>query len=153
VHQADHIYWDEYSETSDSSKESHCEPKHSRRKMAHLRKENHARSISAPPPDEEEIFVQEIPEAALVAAQAHLLTTQPKLGDPREHMHQAAIKSLGLVGDELNRNPRRRSRHTRSIREEAEDTNLRKAKKPICPARQTMKREQRTQEILSHMPA
>jgi hypothetical protein len=51
--------------------------------------------------DEEEDFIQEMPEAALVAAQAYLLTTQPEPGDPREHMHQAAIKSLGLVGDEL----------------------------------------------------
>jgi hypothetical protein len=42
-----------------------------------------------------------MPEAALVVAQAYLLTTQPKPGDPREHMHQAAIKSLGLVEDEL----------------------------------------------------
>jgi hypothetical protein len=39
--------------------------------------------------------LQETPEAALVAAQAYLLTTQPKPGDPREHMHQAAIRSLG----------------------------------------------------------
>jgi hypothetical protein len=43
--------------------------------------------------------VQETPEAALVAA--YLLTTQPEPGDPREHMHQAAIRSLGLVGDKL----------------------------------------------------
>jgi hypothetical protein len=45
--------------------------------------------------------VQETPEAALVAAQAYLPTTQPKPGDPREHMHQAAIRSLGLVEDRL----------------------------------------------------
>jgi hypothetical protein len=42
-----------------------------------------------------------MPEATLVAAQAYLLTTQPEPGDLREHMHQAAIKSLGLVEDEL----------------------------------------------------
>jgi hypothetical protein len=36
-----------------------------------------------------------------VAAQAYLLTTQLKPGDPREHMHQATIKSLGLVEDKL----------------------------------------------------
>jgi hypothetical protein len=51
--------------------------------------------------EEEENFVQETPEAAQVAAQAYLLTTQPEPGDPREHMHQAAIKSLGLVEDKL----------------------------------------------------
>jgi hypothetical protein len=45
--------------------------------------------------------VQETPEAALVAAQAYLLTTQPEPGDPREHMHQAAIRSLGLIEDKL----------------------------------------------------
>jgi hypothetical protein len=48
--------------------------------------------------------VQEIPEAALIAAQAYLLTTQPKPDDPREQMHQAAIRSLGLVEEKLNGN-------------------------------------------------
>jgi hypothetical protein len=52
--------------------------------------------------DEEEDFIQEMPEVALVVAQAYLLTTQTEPGDPREHMHQAAIKSLGLVGDQIN---------------------------------------------------
>jgi flagellum-specific peptidoglycan hydrolase FlgJ len=94
-------YWSDYDEASDSSKERHCEPKHNRRKVARGREEERARSISAPLSDEEENFVQEIPEAALVAAQAYLLTTQPESGDPREHMHQAAIKSLGLVEDKL----------------------------------------------------
>jgi hypothetical protein len=60
-----------------------------------------ARSISAPLSDEEENFIQETPEAALIAAQAYLLTMQPEPGDLREHMHQAAIKSLELVEDEL----------------------------------------------------
>jgi hypothetical protein len=51
--------------------------------------------------------LQETPEAALVAAQAYL-TTQPEPGDPREHMHQAAIRSLGLVEDRLRkRSPER----------------------------------------------
>jgi hypothetical protein len=59
------------------------------------------KSLSAHPSDEEEDFVQETPEAALVAAQAYLLTTQPKPRDPWEHMHQAAIHSLGLVEDKL----------------------------------------------------
>jgi hypothetical protein len=45
--------------------------------------------------------VQETPEAALVAAQAYLLTTQPEPRDPREHMHQATIRSLRLVEDRL----------------------------------------------------
>jgi hypothetical protein len=45
--------------------------------------------------------VQETPEAALVAAYAYLLTTQPEPRDPWEHMHQAAIRSLGLIEDKL----------------------------------------------------
>jgi hypothetical protein len=69
--------------------------------MARTREESHTKSESAHPSDEEEDFVQETPEVALVAAQAYLLTTQPKPGDPREHMHQAAIRSLGLVEDRL----------------------------------------------------
>jgi hypothetical protein len=36
-----------------------------------------------------------------VAAQTYLLTTQLEPRDPWEHMHQAAIKSLGLVEDKL----------------------------------------------------
>jgi hypothetical protein len=60
------------------------------------REKNRARSISAQPSDEDEDFVQETPEAALVAAQAYILTTQPEPRDPRENMHQAAIKSLGV---------------------------------------------------------
>jgi hypothetical protein len=45
--------------------------------------------------------MQETPEAALVAAQAYLLTTRPKPGDPREGMHQAAIRSLEIVEDRI----------------------------------------------------
>jgi hypothetical protein len=84
-------YWDEYSDASESSIERHRDPKHNRRTTAQTREESHTKSISAHPSNEEEDFVQETPEAALVAAQAYLLTTQPKPGDPWEHMHQAAI--------------------------------------------------------------
>jgi hypothetical protein len=94
-------YWDEYSEASESSGERHKDPKHNRRTTAWAREENHARSISVHPSDDEEDFVQETPEATLVAAHAYLLTTQPEPGDPREHIHQAAIRSLGLVEDRL----------------------------------------------------
>jgi hypothetical protein len=94
-------YWDEYSDASESSMERHRDPKHSRRKIAWAREESHIKSISAHPSADEEDFVQEMPEAALVAAQAYLLTTQPKPGGPQEHMHQAAIRSLGLVEDRL----------------------------------------------------
>jgi hypothetical protein len=94
-------YSNEYSEASDSSREKHREPKHNRRKRERSREENHARSASTQPSDEEEDFAQETPEAALVAAQAYLLTAQPEPGDLLEHMHQAAIKSLGIVEDRL----------------------------------------------------
>jgi hypothetical protein len=94
-------YWDEYSDASESSIERHRDPKHSRKTTAWTREESHMKSISAHPSDDEEDFVQETPEAALVAAQAYLLTTQPKPGDPWEHMHQATIRSLGLVEDKL----------------------------------------------------
>jgi hypothetical protein len=94
-------YWDEYSEASESSRDRHKDPKHNRRTTARARKENHARSTSVRPSDDEEEFLKKTPEAALVAAQAYLLTTQPEPGDPREHMHQAAIRSLGLVEDRL----------------------------------------------------
>jgi hypothetical protein len=63
--------------------------------------------------------VQETPEAALVAAHAYLLTTQPKPGDPREHMHQAAIRSLGLVEDKLRKNfPEKKATHHKESRKE-----------------------------------
>jgi hypothetical protein len=64
--------------------------------------------------DEEEDFVQETPEGALVAAHAYLLTTQPEPGDPREQMHQATIKSIGLVEDRL----RKRSPEKKTTRYE-----------------------------------
>jgi hypothetical protein len=91
--------WDEYSNASESNIERRRDPKHSRRATAQTREESYMKNESAYPSDEEEDFVQETPEAALVAAQAYLLTTQPKPGDPREHMHQAAIRRLGLVED------------------------------------------------------
>jgi hypothetical protein len=70
-------YWDEYSNASESSMKRHRDPKHNRRTTAQIREESYAKSLSTQPSDEEEDFVQETPEAALVAAQAYLLTTQP----------------------------------------------------------------------------
>jgi hypothetical protein len=51
--------------------------------------------------DEQGNIVPKMPEAAHVRAQAYLLTTQPTPGDPREGMHRAALKGLGLVGNRL----------------------------------------------------
>jgi hypothetical protein len=110
-------YWDEYSDASESSIERHRDPKHSRRTIARTREESHIKSISAHPSDEEEDFVQETPEAALVAAQTYLLTMQQKPGDPREHMHQAAIRSLRLVEDKLRKNlPEKKATHPKESR-------------------------------------
>jgi hypothetical protein len=98
-------YWDKYNDASESSGGRHRDPKHSRRTTTWANEESHTRSISAHPSDDEEDFVQDTPEAALLAAQAYLLTTQPEPGDPREHMHQAAIRSLRLVEDRLRKHP------------------------------------------------
>jgi hypothetical protein len=51
--------------------------------------------------DEQGNIIPKTPEAALVAAQAYLHTTQPNPGDPREHMHHAALNGLKMVGNKL----------------------------------------------------
>jgi tRNA U34 2-thiouridine synthase MnmA/TrmU len=72
-------YWDEYSDASESSIERLRDPKHSMRTTTRTREQSYTKSISAHPSDNEEDFVQETPEAALVAGQAYLLSTQPNL--------------------------------------------------------------------------
>jgi hypothetical protein len=91
------LQWEEYSETSGSSEERHCEPKHNRRRTGWSGKGSCNSFIGA---DEEENIMQDTLEAALGAVQAYLLTTKPDPGDPRESMHQATIKSLGLIRDD-----------------------------------------------------
>jgi hypothetical protein len=51
--------------------------------------------------DEQGNIIPKTPEAALVAAQAYLHITRPNLGDPREHMHRAALNGLKMVGNKL----------------------------------------------------
>jgi hypothetical protein len=51
--------------------------------------------------DEQGNIIPKTPEAALLAAQAYLHTTRPNLGDPREHMHRAALQGLNMVGNKL----------------------------------------------------
>jgi hypothetical protein len=68
-------HWEEYSEMSESSEERHREPKHSRRSTEWPRKEDRTKSINTLLSDEEEDFVKDTPEVALVAAKAYLLTT------------------------------------------------------------------------------
>jgi hypothetical protein len=111
-------YWDEYNDASESSIERHRDPKHTRRTTTRTIEESYTKSLSANPPEEEE-FVQETPEAVLVAAHTYLLTTELKPGDPREHMHQAAIRSLGLIEDKLRGNPpEKKATHRRKRRKE-----------------------------------
>jgi hypothetical protein len=61
-------HWDEYSDASESSMERHKDPKHKRRTTARVVEESYTRSPSANQPEEEEEFIQETPEAALIAA-------------------------------------------------------------------------------------
>jgi hypothetical protein len=95
--------WEEYSGTSESSEERHCEPKHSRGRIDRPVKESRARNhnSSSLTVYKEENIIQDRPEAALVAAQVYMLTTQPETGDPRESMHLAAIKSLVIEAEIL----------------------------------------------------
>jgi hypothetical protein len=51
--------------------------------------------------DEQGNIIPKTPEAVLVAAQAYLHTTRPNPGDPREHMHRAALQGLKMVGNKL----------------------------------------------------
>jgi hypothetical protein len=51
--------------------------------------------------DEQGNIIPKTPEAALVAAQAYLFTTQPTLGDPRENIHRATLQGLGLLGNKV----------------------------------------------------
>jgi hypothetical protein len=50
-------YWDEYSDESESGRERHIDPKHSRRTTAWASKESRAKSISKHPSDNEEDFL------------------------------------------------------------------------------------------------
>jgi hypothetical protein len=100
--------------------ERHRDPKHSRRTTARVVEESYTRSTSPNQLEEEEEFIQETPEVALIAAQAYLLTTQPKPGDPREQMHQAMIQSLGLVEENLKGNISEKKSTHRSARAKGE---------------------------------
>jgi hypothetical protein len=142
-------YWDEYSNASESNIERHRDPKHSRRTTTWAREESRIKSISAHQSNDEEDFVQEMPEAALVAAQVYLLTMQPKPRDPREHMHQAVIQSLGLVEDRLRKQlPEKKATYHKEKRKKDLSTNLRKMKQANHQVTKSVKHERKTQGIL-----
>jgi hypothetical protein len=94
-------YWDDYSEDSEYSRERRGDPKHNRGTTTYSGEERYSRNLTPQLRKEVEDFVQETPEAALIAAHAYLLTTRPEPGDPREDMHQAAIRSLGIVENKI----------------------------------------------------
>jgi hypothetical protein len=116
-------FWGDYNNDSEYSRERHGDPKQNRRTIVQRRKERYSRSITPQLEEEEEDFVQETPEAALITAQAYLLTTRPKPRDPWEDMHQAALRSLRIIEDKIMRksaeakstsyNERRREEHKR----------------------------------------
>jgi hypothetical protein len=94
-------YWDDCSEDSEYSRERHRDPKHNREATTRSREERYSRSPTPQLEEEKDDFVQETPEAALIAAQAYLLTTRPEPGDPREDMHRATIRSLVIVENKI----------------------------------------------------
>jgi hypothetical protein len=94
-------YWDDYSEDSEYSRERHGDPKHNRGATARSREERYSRSPTPQLEEEKDDFIQETPEAALIAAHAYLLTTRPEPGDPREDMHRTAIRSLRIVENKI----------------------------------------------------
>jgi hypothetical protein len=63
-------HWDDYSEESKYSRERRGDPKHNRGTTVRSREERYSRSLTPQLEKEEEDFVQETPEAALIAAQA-----------------------------------------------------------------------------------
>jgi hypothetical protein len=112
-------YWNDYSEDSEYSRERREDPKHNRRTTARSREERYSRNITPQLEEEEEYFVQETPEAALIAAQAYLLTMRPEPRDPREDMDQAAIRSLEIVEDKIRRkDPETKSTNYKERRKE-----------------------------------
>jgi hypothetical protein len=144
-------YWSEYSNSSESSMERHRDPKHNRRTIAQIREESYAKSQSPQQSEEKEDFVQETPEAALVAAQAYLLTTQPEPGDPREQMHQATIQSLRLVEDKLmGKLPEEKVTHRKERqKEEFKRKSLRNEPYDSSEDKRQQKRQEDTRNIIA----
>jgi hypothetical protein len=71
--------------------------------LEHSDRRNFSRNLDSSflPVDEQGNIIRKTPEAALVAAQTYLYTTRPSPGDPREHMHRAALQGLRMVGNKL----------------------------------------------------
>jgi hypothetical protein len=114
--------------------------------------------------DEQGNIIPKTREAVLVAAQAYLHTTRPNPGDPREHMHQATLQGLKMVGNKLSakeeeahrnkgthkprmphchNSPRHRSDSRRSTHHHQGDTKVQSMEEPegpeLPPKHMTMK--------------
>jgi hypothetical protein len=129
--------------------ERHKDPKHNRRTTARVVEESYTRSPSSNQPEEEEEFMQETPEAALIAAQAYLLTMQPKPGDPREQMHQAAIRSLGLVEEKLKGNISEKKSTHHSEKEEVKHKSSRNETSESSEDEKCQKRKEDARNIIA----
>jgi hypothetical protein len=138
-------YWSEYTNSSESSMERHKGLKHNRRTTTRVVEESYMRSPSANQPEEEEEFVQKTPGAALIVAQAYLLTTQPKPGDPQEQMHQAAIRSLGLVEEKLKGNILEKKSTHRSERKK-EEVKRKSSRNKTSESSEDKKRQKRKED-------
>jgi hypothetical protein len=91
----------DFQDNNSISREEYWKDDRGRQHTAHGREEEYSRSPTPQLEEEEVDFIQKTPEAGLVAAQAYLLATRPEPGDPREDMHRAAIRSLGIVEGKL----------------------------------------------------
>jgi hypothetical protein len=67
--------WDDYSDDSEYNRERRRDPKHNRKATTQRREERYSRNSTPQLEEEEEDFIHETPEAALIAAQVYLLTT------------------------------------------------------------------------------
>jgi hypothetical protein len=141
-------YWGGYSEDSEYSRERHANPKHNRGATACSREERYSGSPTPQLEEEEDDFMQETPEAALVAAQAYFLTTRPEPGDPREDMHQAVIRSLEIVESKIREKvPETKLQAARKIKRRSSDTTSQIASTASHQKRKGDRRGKRMQEI------
>jgi hypothetical protein len=103
--------------------------------------------------DEAGRIMPETSEAALVAAQAYLLTMQPEPREPQESMHQAAIKGLGLIGDKLKQKPleKETTRHEQKEKE-VDCPNLHKPEDLVHLVREITNHKGTMQGTSSHRP-
>jgi hypothetical protein len=99
-------YWEDYNKDSEYSRERHGDPKHNRGVTTRSEEERYSRSPTPQSEEEKDDFIQETPEAALVAAQAYLLTTRPEPRDPRSYAPSRDTKSWNSGKQDQGKRPR-----------------------------------------------